>query len=204
MSLPSNNSKYTLKKISLRQKQRCFRVAILGQNGVGKSALTVRFLTRRFIGEYDPTLEQVYRCHKSVHGSNVDFEILDTAVQYENNCMEENIRWADAFILMYSVTDTCSFNECCRLKFLINSYCKKRRPLRMTSDPSSKVTIATAPVILVGNQIDKTRDRMVTFDEGRRRACEMGCVGFYEVSVSEMTERITEIFDDLYITLMQT
>lgn len=42
--------------------------------------------------------------------------------------LEANIRWADAFILMYSVTDKCSFDECNRLKFLIN-YNKRRKKI---------------------------------------------------------------------------
>lgn len=46
----------------------------------------------------------------------------------ENLTLEANIRWADAFILMYSVADKCSFDECNRLKFLIN-YNKRRRKL---------------------------------------------------------------------------
>jgi hypothetical protein len=45
--------------------------------------------------------------------------------------LEANIRWADVFILMYSVTDKCSFDECSRLKFLIN-YNKRRRRLSST------------------------------------------------------------------------
>lgn len=42
--------------------------------------------------------------------------------------LEANIRWAEAFVLTYSVTDKCSFDECNRLKFLIN-YNKRRRRL---------------------------------------------------------------------------
>lgn len=47
----------------------------------------------------------------------------------ESECLtlEANIRWAEAFILMYSVTDKCSFDECNRLKFLINYNKRKRR-----------------------------------------------------------------------------
>ncbi len=48
-----------------------------------------------------------------------------------------NIRWAEAFTLMYSVTDKCSFDECNRLKFLIN-YNKRKRRLN-----TSKVTQVT-------------------------------------------------------------
>lgn len=42
-------------------------------------------------------------------------------MQKENSeILEEKIRWADAFILLYSVTDPCSFSEINRLKFLIS------------------------------------------------------------------------------------
>lgn len=46
--------------------------------------------------------------------------------------LETNIRWAEVFILVYSVTDKCSFDECNRLKFLIN-YNKRRRKLGSTN-----------------------------------------------------------------------
>ena len=44
------------------------------------------------------------------------------------NQFETNVRWGDAFILVYSVTDKCSFEEVNRLKFLIN-YIKRRRKI---------------------------------------------------------------------------
>ncbi|KAG8224152.1 hypothetical protein J437_LFUL005536, partial [Ladona fulva] len=94
--------------------------------------MVVRFITRRYIGEYDPNLEKVYSFHTVICGEPVAFEILDTAGQpNEGECvrLEANIRWAEAFVLMYSVTDKCSFDECNRLKFLIN-YNKRRRNLR--------------------------------------------------------------------------
>ena len=33
----------------------CVRVVVVGGKGVGKSALAVRFLTKRYIGEYQDT-----------------------------------------------------------------------------------------------------------------------------------------------------
>lgn len=45
------------------------------------TALIVRFITKRFIGEYDPTLEKVYTFHTIVGNDVVNFEILDTAGQ---------------------------------------------------------------------------------------------------------------------------
>lgn len=44
-------------------------------------ALVVRFITRRYIGEYDPNLEKVYTFHTVMDNEMVYFEILDTAGQ---------------------------------------------------------------------------------------------------------------------------
>lgn len=83
----------------------------------------------------------------------------------ECTALEANIRWAEAFILMYSVTDKCSFDECYRLKFLIN-YNKRRRRL----GSSSRDSITDVPVVLVGNKTDQVQDRMVSLEEGQKEA----------------------------------
>lgn len=45
------------------------------------SAMVVRFITRRYIGEYDPTLEKIYTYHTVIDNETVYFDILDTAGQ---------------------------------------------------------------------------------------------------------------------------
>lgn len=45
------------------------------------SAMVVRFITRRYIGEYDPSLEKVYTFHTVIDNEMVYFDILDTAGQ---------------------------------------------------------------------------------------------------------------------------
>lgn len=103
----------------------------------------------------------------------------------ECTALEANIRWAEAFILMYSVTDKCSFDECYRLKFLIN-YNKRRRRL----GSSSRDSITDVPVVLVGNKTDQVQDRMVSLEEGQKRSKEIGCVCFHEISVRESIEQV--------------
>lgn len=43
------------------------------------SALLVRFVTKKFIGDYDPNLEKMYTYQVCMESETVNFEILDTA-----------------------------------------------------------------------------------------------------------------------------
>ncbi len=56
-----------------------FKVVVLGSGGVGKSALTVQFVSGCFMEKYDPTIEDFYRKEIEVDGSPCVLEILDTA-----------------------------------------------------------------------------------------------------------------------------
>ncbi|XP_022119986.2 ras-related and estrogen-regulated growth inhibitor [Pieris rapae] len=184
--------KSSLAKLVLCPKVKPFKVMILGQSGVGKSALVVRFITRRFIGEYDPNLEKIYTFQTVIDNEMVYFEILDSAGDPQKcESLENHIKWAEAFVLVYSVTDKCSFDECHRLKFLIN-YNKRRR--RLAS--SLKDNIHETPVVLVGNKVDQAGDRMVTTEEGQRRSKEIGCVCFHEISVRESIDQVYGVFRD--------
>ncbi|XP_078000319.1 ras-related and estrogen-regulated growth inhibitor-like [Glandiceps talaboti] len=159
------------------------RIAILGQSAVGKTALAVRFITKRFIGDYDPTLETTYQFRTFIDGdpAPVDFEILDTAGQEENVCITESqIKWADAFIIVYSVTDKCSFDEVLRMKFLIN-----------------RVKGSETPVLIIGNKVDLTYDRMIPKTEGEKLARTLSC-SFCELSVRESYEDVRDAFIKLY------
>lgn len=153
--------------------------------------MTVRFLTRRYIGDYDPDLENTYSCSKCIDGENVSMEIRDTVAQVEHSRLESNIKWADAYILMYSITDRCSFNECSRLKVIINSYTKRNKNTGQTGSPC-------IPLVLVGNKCDQTRDRMISTAEGREKAYEMNSQGFYEISLQEERDAAFTIIADLY------
>ena len=54
---------------------------MLGRGGVGKSALTLRFVRNFFVEEWDPTIEDAYRKTLDVDDSLCTIEILDTAGQ---------------------------------------------------------------------------------------------------------------------------
>ncbi|NWU07045.1 RERG inhibitor, partial [Cephalopterus ornatus] len=136
-------------------------------------ALTVRFITRRFIGDYDPTLEMIYRHVAVIDGEMVHFEILDTAGQEEDSLqIEEKIKWGDGFAVVYSVTDRCSFDEVMRLCFLIN---------HLHSSPKRSGGAEQPPVVIVGNKKDLQFDRMVSTEDGENLSKALK-LPFYEIS----------------------
>ncbi|XP_030844515.1 ras-related and estrogen-regulated growth inhibitor [Strongylocentrotus purpuratus] len=110
----------------------------------------------------------------------VDFEILDTAGQEDKT--EEKMRWADAFIIMYSIADRCSFDEVMRLKFLCSRATSKR-----SHEPA---------ILIVGNKRDLEYDRIVEYDEGEELARSLGCA-FLEVSVRESYDEVYGAFEKL-------
>uniref|UniRef100_A0A3Q0QZ12 small monomeric GTPase n=1 Tax=Amphilophus citrinellus TaxID=61819 RepID=A0A3Q0QZ12_AMPCI len=57
-------------------------LVLLGVMGSGKSALTVKFLTKRFITEYDPNLEDIYSSEEVVDQQPVMLKVMDTCDQH--------------------------------------------------------------------------------------------------------------------------
>ncbi|XP_063800421.1 ras-related and estrogen-regulated growth inhibitor-like [Pseudophryne corroboree] len=172
---------------------RTMRIVVLGQSAVGKTALTVRFITKRFIGDYDPTLEMIYRHTAAIDGEFVHFEILDTAGQEEDSLqIAEKIKWGDGFAVVYSVTDRCSFDEVMRLCFLINHI----------HSASKKGASEQPPVVIVGNKKDLQFDRMVSTDDGEKlsKALKYPC---YEISTRDSYEEASLVFNALYYELLR-
>ena len=56
---------------------------VMGVGGVGKSAITNRFVINRWIEKYDPTIEESYMTNVDIDGKALQVEILDTAGQDE-------------------------------------------------------------------------------------------------------------------------
>ncbi|KAL8611460.1 hypothetical protein ACOMHN_014515 [Nucella lapillus] len=159
------------------------KMVILGCPGVGKTALTVRYLTRRFIGEYCPTLESVYKYQTAIDDDDVRLEILDTAGQGRYPWKDGYAQWGDCFLFVYSITDRDSFQELVQLKRQVDN----------------ARTASSLIGILVANKNDLLHDRQVTEEEGDELADELGC-RFYEVSASDgaQMDAIAAMFQDLY------
>ncbi|XP_028812381.1 ras-related and estrogen-regulated growth inhibitor-like [Denticeps clupeoides] len=183
-----------LRRTGSSSSPRSVRIVILGQAAVGKTAVAVRFITKRFIGEYDPTLETIYRHEMMMGGDVVNFEILDTAGQEENALlMEEKIRWGDGFLIVYSVTDRCSFDEVMRLCFLVNHIHSAGGRRGGTEPP---------PVVIVANKKDLEFDRMVSREEGEGLSRGLK-LPFHEISARDSWEETLAAFHSVYTNVAQ-
>lgn len=157
---------------------------VLGLDGVGKSALTVRFLTRRFIWEYDKNLEMTYRHHMTLDGQYVALDIMDTAGENTEEKLVKLASFGELFFILYSITDRISFMEARRL----GRYFKKVKNNNST-------------LILVATKTDQERHRKIRETEGLGLAKELGSV-FCEISISEgFTETNSLLFDSLRLCL---
>ncbi|XP_059362595.1 ras-like protein family member 12 isoform X2 [Carassius carassius] len=141
-------------------------IVILGAMGSGKSALTVKFLTKRFISEYDPNLD-TYSTEEVVDQQPVLVKVMDTADQDGPVNCERYLSWANAFIVVYSIDNRTSFEACQQYLETVTLYSKGLQP--------------EAPVILLGNKVDMERYRQVSKADGVALALRFSCL-FFEVS----------------------
>jgi len=45
-----------------------YKLVVVGDGGVGKSALTIQFFQKLFVTDYDPTIEDSYIQHNEIDG----------------------------------------------------------------------------------------------------------------------------------------
>ena len=86
------------------------KIAILGKALVGKSALTYRFISDKFLTDHDTTVEDQYNTRVTVNDIECDLEILDTAGQDDYQCMMDAwIEFGNCYLLVYAIDDLESF-----------------------------------------------------------------------------------------------
>ncbi|XP_069766928.1 ras-related and estrogen-regulated growth inhibitor-like protein [Narcine bancroftii] len=161
-------------------------VVILGADNVGKSALAVRFLTRRFIGEYGD-IESVSNHNVTVAGRQVAFNIWDSPFAEgrlnDDRGREKQIQWADGFVLVYSICDRASFNIV-------------RQQIQFIKSMKGYPGTDRAPIVIVGNKRDLCHRRTVSSEEGRLLALATHCE-FYEISTAETYHGVLVVFHGL-------
>mmetsp|Transcript_15948 Transcript_15948/g.17705 ORF Transcript_15948/g.17705 Transcript_15948/m.17705 type:complete len:202 (+) Transcript_15948:212-817(+) len=160
--------------------QQLFRLVIVGDGGVGKSAITIQLTQSHFVSEYDPTIENSYRKQVEIDEEPCLLDILDTAGQEEYSAMRDQyIRSGKGFLIVYSVVTHSSFEA-------VSGY--REHILRVKDED-------TYPMIVLGNKCDLEADREVTTQEGIDLAKNFGCP-FMETSAKKRTN-VEEAFFEI-------
>lgn len=153
-------------------------VLVVGKKSVGKTALTVRYLTKRFIGDYNSELEMLYSHCTVLDGKHVTLHIIDTLGQTtKEDVSGEQVRWADCIIVVYAIIDRESF-------YLARNIVEHIQTVREDSQ---------LPIGLVANKADLI-DRKDVSDTELARVCAEFNLFFFETSASESRASVFEVF----------
>ncbi len=156
------------------------RLAILGEGGVGKSAITIQFLQNHFVEIYDPTIEDSYRKQIMVDDHTYHVEILDTAGQEEYTAMRDQyMRTADGFVIVYDITNYRSFLS-------VSEFVDRIRMNR----PDEKVGM-----VVCGNKCDLFRQKSILPHDVKKLEMSLKCP-VYECSAKSYIN-IDEVWHDV-------
>lgn len=159
-----------------------FKLLIIGDSGVGKSSLLVRFADNTFSGNYITTIGVDFKIRTiESNGERVKLQIWDTAGQERFRTITSTYyRGTHGVIVVYDVTSGDSFANVKRWLHEINQNC----------DEVSRV--------LVGNKCDDPDRRVVLREDAARFASQMGIQLFEtsakeNINVEEMFRAITDL-----------
>lgn len=182
VALNGKNDQPVVSQPTTRSGLRVYKIVVLGDGGVGKSAVTLQFVRHSFLDYHDPTIEDSYQQQAVIDGQPALLDILDTAGQVEFTAMRDQyMRCGEGFMICYSVTDRHSFQEALEYRKLISR-------VRANDD---------IPLVLIGNKYDLHHQRKVTTQEGKALAEQLGCP-FYETSAA-----LRQFIDDAFHSIVR-
>lgn len=157
-----------------------FKVVVLGPGGVGKSALTVQFISGKFVEKYDPTVEDFYRKEIQISGIPAILEILDTAGTEQFASMRDlYIRNGQGFIIVFSLTSKQSFQD-----------------IRLIREQILRVKgTDRVPIVIAANKSDIIAQREVSSEEIYKLAQEW-CLPLMETSAKN-TKNVNDLFTEI-------
>jgi len=148
-----------------------FKLLLIGDSGVGKSCLLLRFADDTYTDSYISTIGVDFKIRTiELDGKTIKLQIWDTAGQERFRTITSSYyRGAHGIIVVYDITDQESFNNVKQWLQEIERY---------ACDNVSK--------LLVGNKCDLTAKRAVAHDTAKAYADQLG-IPFLETSAKSAT-----------------
>ncbi|CAN6180670.1 unnamed protein product [Urochloa humidicola] len=153
------------------------KLLLIGDSGVGKSCLLLRFSDDTFTTSFITTIGIDFKVRTvELDGKRVKLQIWDTAGQERfRTITTAYYRGAMGILLVYDVTDESSFNN-------IRNWIRNIE--QHASDNVNK--------ILVGNKVDMDSKRVVSTAQGQKLADEYG-IKFFETS-AKTNQNVEQVF----------
>ncbi|XP_064951140.1 ras-related protein RABC1 isoform X1 [Musa acuminata AAA Group] len=160
-----------------------FKLLLIGDSGVGKSSLLLRFTSDSF-EDLSPTIGVDFKVKiVNIGGKRLKLAIWDTAGQERFRTLTSSYyRGAQGVIMVYDVTRRDTFTN-------LSDIWAKEIELYSTNQDCIKM--------LVGNKVDKEGERAVTKKEGIDFAREYGCL-FLECSAKTRVN-VEQCFEELVL-----
>ncbi|EDR29537.1 hypothetical protein, conserved [Entamoeba dispar SAW760] len=155
-----------------------FKVLVIGESSVGKTAIMERFCENQFKGDYMSTIGMDFNTKTiSVNGQSIKLKIWDTAGQERfRNVTTSYYRGTQGCLVVYDVCNKGSFEM---LDYWIEEY-KREQP--------------NSEVVIVGNKIDSTQrdvtDSMSESYAHSRNLVSMTCSALNGTGVKEAFEKL--------------
>lgn len=166
---------------SQRDYDHLFKLVLIGDSGVGKSCLLLRFADDAFTESWISTIGVDFRFRTVVIGNppnqkKVKLQIWDTAGQERfRTITSAYYRGADGIIMVYDVTKAETFNHCHEWLVEVNKY---------ASEGTCK--------LLIGNKCDR-KDKAVDFEDAKAFAESLGNMSCIETS-AKTAENVEQAF----------
>ncbi|KNZ72070.1 Ras-related protein Rap-1b [Termitomyces sp. J132] len=167
-----------------------YNIVVLGAGGVGKSALTVRFIKDVFVENYDPTIEEEYRRNITVDGQLSLLEVLDTAGAEQFASLNEVYIKVHSFFILGRDGDLFSFSGYLTNEASLREVDNLRKQIYRIKGEDRDV-----PIVVVGTKLDLVSEREVQRTTISTLA-NRWALPFYETSAKK-NWHITDVFDDL-------
>lgn len=132
-----------------------FKLLLIGNSGVGKSCLLLRFSDDTYTNDYISTIGVDFKIKTAeLDGKTVKLQIWDTAGQERFRTITSSYyRGSHGIIIVYDVTDQDSFNG-----------------VKMWLQEIDRYATSTVLKLLVGNKCDLTDKRVVEYDVAKEFA----------------------------------
>ena len=159
--------------------ERLVKILLVGNSGVGKSCLLVRFCDDSYESNSMSTIGVDFKTKLlSIDNKNICLQVWDTAGQERYHSITSSYyKGAQGVLVVYDITNRDSFDS--------------------VDEWVNEITLTNKniAIILVGSKCDQESDRKVSREQGEIKSKEIGCL-FYEAS-SKVGLGVGEIFEEL-------